>query len=178
LRIAISPVVCRGRNWRDASRASVRCRGERLFRELNEGKTVTFKYIPAKDALTKSFAATRNLDYPTKEIELSKDVLRIEEKELSVQRVSDIRSNLWKERLRIVDMDGSVFFETHLSAVRSLYLMCDLIVRLQEAENPREKGGARGRERSPSRGPSRLVLRCAANGRSKELRDGQLGNRK
>jgi hypothetical protein len=80
----------------------------------------------------KMIAATRNMDYPMIKIELTRHHLKIEDKSIPVERIGDVKTNLWTERAQIVDVDGNVVFKTHATAIISSNVLYDLLARLQE----------------------------------------------
>lgn len=111
----------------------VRHRGERLHQQLLAGKPVVFRYVEDKVARSKSLVASRDMDFPTFDITLTADQLRIGQKSIALARIANIRTNGWTETSRIVDIDGNVFYKIHPSAVLSFELLQALIARRQQA---------------------------------------------
>jgi hypothetical protein len=111
----------------------VKHRGDQLFKELMEGKTVIFHYISDEDARSKSNFASRNLNYPTFNIELTQYHLRIKDSVIPVHRIKDIKSNYWIEKSEIIDVEGNLFHKMHPAAVISFDVLYDLLARLQES---------------------------------------------
>jgi hypothetical protein len=112
-------------------------RGEQLHQELMSGKRVAFRCLPDSVALSKSLFASRNMDHPTFNVELTSSQLKVLDKRIDIQRISDITTNFWVEKSQILDTDGRVFYTMHPTAVMSFDVLCSLIARLQEGlRNP------------------------------------------
>ncbi|WKB55867.1 hypothetical protein [Eleftheria terrae] len=107
-------------------------RGERLYQALMAGETVKFRCLPDEVALSKSFFASRDMQHPTYEIELTRSELRIGGKALPIQRIGEITTHSWKERTRIVDVEGQVFHSMHLTALLSFDVWLALLERLRQ----------------------------------------------
>ena len=108
-------------------------RGDRLFQELKEGKTVIFHAISDEDARFKSNFASRNLNYPTFDIELTQYHLKIKDSVIPVHRIGEIKNNYWIEKSEMIDVEGNLFYKVHPAAVMSFDVLYDLLVRLQES---------------------------------------------
>ncbi|MGK3989427.1 hypothetical protein WME99_40650 [Sorangium sp. So ce136] len=107
-------------------------RGERLYQELQAGRTVEFRALPDSVALSKTLFASRNMDYPMQRIELTRGHLTIQGKSIAIGRIADVTSNSWVERSQILDVDGGVFHTMHSNAVMSFDVLVALIARLQQ----------------------------------------------
>jgi hypothetical protein len=106
-------------------------RGAVLYERLRAGQAVTFRCVPEDVALSKSLVATRNMDFPTTELELTADQLKIDGKAIEIARIGEFRGNLWTERCKIVDVDGAVFHSMHITSIMSPDALLYLIERLQ-----------------------------------------------
>lgn len=111
----------------------IRHRGERLHQQLLAGNTVVFRYVEDKVAQSKSMVASREMDFPTFDITLTADQLRIGQKSIDLARIANITTNGWMETSSIVDIDGNVFHKIHPSSVLSFGLLEALIARRQQA---------------------------------------------
>jgi hypothetical protein len=109
-------------------------RGQRLYRELLAGKTVAFRCLPDNIALSKSFVASSNMDYPTFNLELTQTHLKIGNKAIRIRDLADIRTNLWTERSQILDVNGKVFHTMHPTAIMSFEVLFALLQELQHRE--------------------------------------------
>ncbi|WP_437328275.1 hypothetical protein [Sorangium sp. So ce381] len=107
-------------------------RGERLYHELQAGRSVGFRALPDSVALSKTLFASRNMNHPMQRIELTRGHLTIEGKTIAIERIADVASNLWAERSQILDVDGRVFHTMHSNAVMSFDVLVTLIARLQQ----------------------------------------------
>ncbi|HEX8615390.1 MAG TPA: hypothetical protein VF800_29240 [Telluria sp.] len=108
-------------------------RGEALYQQLQAGKPVIFRYLEASVAQSKSMVASRNMNFPTFDLTLTSDQLRIGQKSIHIARIGNIKTNLWAEQSSIVDVDGEVFHKIHPSSILSFGLLHALIVRQQQS---------------------------------------------
>jgi hypothetical protein len=106
-------------------------RGVVVFSDLQAGKTVAFRYLQDSVAQSKSFVASRRMDFPMSELSLSRDTLQIAGKSIAIARIDGINTNLWTEKSQIIDTDGQVFHTVHPSSVFSFALLHEMIARLQ-----------------------------------------------
>lgn len=113
----------------------IKYRADKLFKELQEGKTVVFHYLSDSDAKSKSFAATRNLKLPTFDIKLTRHHLTINDTAIPIKRIAKIKTNYWFETSKIIDVEGNVFYKIHPAAIMSFDVLYHLLVRLQESED-------------------------------------------
>jgi len=112
-------------------------RSEKLFREIKEGRTAIFNCLPGGIAWYKSLVAnTLNMNYPMHPLEVSSQYLRVQNKSIPIQRIGDVRTNIFIERTQIVDVDGNVFYQTHSTAILSLGALCGLLGKMQEEHIP------------------------------------------
>jgi hypothetical protein len=107
-------------------------RGEQLYQDLMSGKSVAFRCLPDSVALSKSLFASRNMDHPKFNVDLTSSQLKVLDKRIDIQRISDITTNFWVEKSQMLDTDGRVFHTMHPTAVMSFDVLCSLIARLQE----------------------------------------------
>lgn len=107
-------------------------RGALLYDRLQEGKPAIFRYLDDRVAQSKSMVASRNMNFPTFDMALSARELKVEQKSIAIERISDITTNLWTEKSTIMDTDGSVFHTVHPSSVLSFDVLYALIARLQQ----------------------------------------------
>lgn len=112
--------------------AHAKQRGERLFSELMNGHTIRFRCLPDRAAFSKSVIATRNLDYPTHDLVLTRHHMTVQGKSIPVKRIADMTTNWWIERSEIIDVDGNVFHKMHPAAIMSFHVLLELIGRLQQ----------------------------------------------
>lgn len=108
-------------------------RGEILEQRLDAGLPVVFRYFDDSVGRAKSFAATRNMDFPTHDLILTRNRLQIGQNSIALDRIQDITTGLWSETSKIVDVDGKVFFKIHPSSILSFDLLYCLIARQQNA---------------------------------------------
>jgi len=112
-------------------------RSEKLLRAIKQGKSATFHCLPESATWSKSLVAnTRNMNYPMYSIEVNQQDLKIRDKSIPIQRIADVKTNLWIERAQIVDIDGNVFYQTHSTAIMSLDALYALLGKMQEEHIP------------------------------------------
>ncbi|MDQ1813283.1 hypothetical protein RBA41_08200 [Massilia sp. CCM 9210] len=108
-------------------------RGEVLHQQLQAGKPAVFRYLEDSVAQSKSMVASRNMNFPTFEMTLSAHQLQIGQKSIGIDRIADIKTNLWTETSSIMDGDGKVFHKIHPSSILSFDLLRALIARQQQS---------------------------------------------
>lgn len=107
-------------------------RAEKLYEQLRQGEKVIFRCFSNQDALSKSVAATRNLNFPVDELVLSQKALQFRGQTILLDQLADIKTNFWIERTEIIDVNGNSLLKLHPAAVLSFDLLCKLIARLQD----------------------------------------------
>ncbi|MEY4565016.1 MAG: hypothetical protein RLZZ618_4293 [Pseudomonadota bacterium] len=117
------------------SELHARYRGEKLYRALKVGQTVTLPCVPDAVARFKGLSALRSLNYKTFDITLTNKLLTIEGKSLPIERVADLNVNNWIDRSQIVDTEGKVFHAMHARALITGGVLFELIGRLQQDQS-------------------------------------------
>jgi hypothetical protein len=92
---------------------------------------VVFRYFDDHVGKSKSAVASRNMNFPTHELILTRDRLQIGQDSIALDRIQSIDTNLWSEKSKIVDVDGNVVFKIHPSSILSFDLLRYLIARQQ-----------------------------------------------
>jgi hypothetical protein len=116
-------------------------RGEKLLRLVMDGGTAVFRCLPENVAWSKSFIRNgRNMNFPMQSLAVTRDRITIGNKSLPVDRIADFRTNVWTESIRILDVDGGVFHQTHSTAIMSFGALYYVLTGLQAA-----RGEAAGR---------------------------------
>ncbi len=77
------------------------------------------------------------MNFPTFDLTLSASQLQLESKTIALERIGDIRTNLWTEKSKILDTDGQVFHTVHPSSILSFDVLHALIARLQQSKRAR-----------------------------------------
>ncbi len=107
-------------------------RSERLYGAVMSGERAVFRCLSDSVAFSKSMVASRNLNYPTYELEVTSSRLSVKGKAIEIGRIADIKENGWSERAGIVDSEGKVFHAMHLTSVLSMDVLYALLARLQQ----------------------------------------------